>query len=114
VFFITVNAVLVGIYDKRRAEFQIYESIGIPRRKVYGKVIRELLLMSGMGMVLGAALAFAAITLLNVFLYASSGLQLYYYHPWALGSWLICNGMIILPSTMLRVRGIAGNKSTEI
>ncbi|MBR4082662.1 MAG: ABC transporter permease [Lachnospiraceae bacterium] len=106
VFFITINAVLVGIYDKRKSEFQIYESIGIPKAKIRRKVVGELLIMSGVGMVLGLILAFVAITLLNVCLFAKDGLQLYYYHPWALGSWLICNAMILIPSILLRLRAI--------
>ncbi len=106
VFFITINAVLVGIYDKRKSEFQIYESIGIPKSKIRRKVVGELLVMSGVGMVLGIGLAFAAITLLNVFVFAKDGLHLYYYHSWALGSWLICNIMILIPSILLRLRAI--------
>ncbi len=106
VFFITINAVLVGIYDKRKSEFQIYESIGIPKTKIRRKVVGEMLIMSGVGMVLGIALAFMAITLLNVCVFAKDGLQLYYYHPWALGSWLICNLMILIPSILLRLRAM--------
>ncbi len=106
VFFITINAVLVGIYDKRRTEFQIYESIGIPRKMIYWKVTKELMLISGMGMLLGMLLLFVTIALLNACLFAKDGLQLYYYHPWAIGSWLICNGMILIPSIFLRLRGI--------
>lgn len=107
VFFITINAVLVGIYDKRKSEFQIYESIGIPKSKIRRKVVGELVIMSGVGMVLGLALALVAITLLNVLLFAKDGLHLYYYHPWALGSWLICNLMILVPSILLRLRAIS-------
>lgn len=107
VFFITINAVLVGIYDKRASEFMLYESIGIPRRRIYRKVVEELLLITGIGMVLGIALAFLTITLLNLFIYHKSGLQLYYYHPWSLYSWLLCNGMILVPSILIRLRGIA-------
>lgn len=110
VFFITINAVLVGIYDKRKSEFQIYESIGIPKSKICRKVVGELVIMSAVGMVLGLALAFVTITLLNVFLFAKDGLHLYYYHSWALGSWLICNAMILIPSILLRLRAI--NKSS--
>lgn len=106
VFFITINAVLVGIYEKRKAEFQIYESIGIPKAKIRRKVVGELLIMSAVGMVLGLLLAFMVITLLNVCIFAKDGLQLYYHHPWAIGSWLICNMMILLPSMLLRLRGI--------
>lgn len=106
VFFITINAVLVGIYDKRKSEFQIYESIGIPRAKMRRKVVGELMIMSGVGMALGLVLAFMVITLLNTCLFAKDGLNLYYYHPWALGSWLICNGMILIPSILLRLRAI--------
>lgn len=106
VFFITINAVLVGIYDKRKSEFQIYESIGIPKAKIRRKVVGELVIMSGVGMVLGFILAISAITLLNVCLFAKDGLQLYYYHPWAQGSWLICNAMILIPSILLRLRAI--------
>ncbi|MBR6664702.1 MAG: ABC transporter permease [Lachnospiraceae bacterium] len=106
VFFITINAVLVGIYDKRKSEFQIYESIGIPKSKIRRKVVGELVIMSAVGMVLGLALAMGMITLLNVCIFAKDGLQLYYYHPWALGSWLICNAMILIPSILLRLRAI--------
>ncbi len=106
VFFITINAVLVGVYDKRKSEFQIYESIGIPKSKIRRKVVGELVIMSGVGMVSGILLAFVVITLLNVCIFAKDGLQLYYYHPWALGSWLICNGMILVPSILLRLRAI--------
>lgn len=109
VFFITINAVLVGIYEKRRAEFQVYDSIGIPRKRIGQKVIRELVLMSGIGMIMGGVLAVFTIFLLNTFFYAGSGLQLYYYHPWALSSWLICNGMILIPSILLRLRGMRRN-----
>ncbi|MBQ9767846.1 MAG: ABC transporter permease [Lachnospiraceae bacterium] len=112
VFFITVNAVLVGIYEKRKNEFRIYESIGIPRKKIYKKVVGELVLMSGIGMVLSLLLAFVAITLLNLFVYEKNGLQLYYYHSWAFGSWIICNAMILVPSILLRIRGIARNRET--
>lgn len=106
VFFITINAVLVGIYDKRKSEFQVYESIGISKSQIRRKVIGELVIMSGVGMILGFVLAFGAITLLNVCIFAKDGLQLYYYHPWALGSWLICNVMILIPSILLRLRAI--------
>jgi len=106
VFFITINAVLVGIYDKRKSEFQIYESIGIPKSKIRRKVVGELVTMSSGGMILGFIFAVLAITLLNVCLFAKDGLQLYYYHPWALGSWLICNAMILIPSILLRLRAI--------
>lgn len=112
VFFITINAVLVGIYDKRKSEFQLYEAIGIPRRKVKGKVVRELLLINGIGMVFGVVLIVAAIAFLNLFVYRGTGLHLYYYHPWALWSFLICNGMILFPSIVLRLRWIAKNRET--
>ncbi len=106
VFFITINAVLVGVYDKRRSEFQIYESIGIPKAKTRQKVIGELLIMSGVGMILGLILALGVITLLNICIFARDGLQMYYYHPWAVGSWLICNGMILVSSMLLRLHAI--------
>ena len=106
VFFITINAVLGGSYDKRKSEFQIYESIGIAKSKICRKVVGELVMMSAVGMVLGFVLAMGVITLLNVCIFAKDGLQLYYYHPWALGSWLICNAMILIPSILLRLRAI--------
>ena len=110
VFFITINAVLLGIYDKRKSEFQIYKSIGIPQKKIGWKVIKELVLMSVIGMVLGILMAFFVIAFINIFVYAESGLQLYYYHPWALGSWVVCNVMILVPSIILRLRGIGKNR----
>lgn len=113
VFFITVNAVFVGIYEKRGSEFMVYESIGIPRRRIYGKVVKELVLITGIGMVLGIVLAFLAITLLNLFLYHKSGLQLYYYHPWSLVSFLACNLLILIPSIIIRLRGAAKCREIE-
>lgn len=107
VFFITVNAVFVGIYEKRKSEFMIYESIGIPRRRIYGKIVGELVLVTGIGMFLGIALSFLVITLLNLFIYQKSGLQLYYYHPWSLRAWLVCNMMILVPSMLIRLRSVA-------
>lgn len=109
VFLITINAVLVGIYDKRKSEFQIYACIGIPRKRICRKVIQELVLMSGMGMLLGMVLAVCVIALLNGFIYREDGLHLYYYHPWSASAWLICNGMILVPSILLRLRGIRKN-----
>ncbi len=106
VFFITINAVLVGIYDTRNGEFHIYESIGIPKAKIRRKVVGELLIMSGVGMIIGMILSFAAITLLNVFVFAKDSLQLYYYHPRALWAWLVCNIMILIPSIVLRLRAL--------
>ena len=104
VFFITVNAVLVGIYDKRKSEFLLYDNLGISRKRIKGKVISELALFSLIGMFFGAVLIVVTIAFLNRFVYGGTGLQLYYYHPWAAWSFVICNGMILLPSIAMRLR----------
>lgn len=106
VFFITINAVLVGIYEKRKHEFLLYRYIGIPLRRIYWKVTSELLLITGMGMLLGLILSIITITLLNKLLYEPMGLHLYHLHPWSVYSWLTCNILIITPSILFRLRAI--------
>lgn len=104
VFFVTINAVLVGIYEKRRSEFTLYHSIGIPEKKICRKVAKELALITLIGMLLGIALAFLVISILNLTVYRGTGLRLYYNDSWSIVSFLICNACILFPSVLLRIR----------
>lgn len=116
VFFITINAVLVGIYEKRKNEFILYHCIGIPKRAAYQKVTAELVLITAVGMGIGIVLAFLAIFLFNAFVYRGTGLRMYYFHPWSICSFLICNACVLFPSILLRCRMVKkiGKEALEI
>lgn len=104
VFFITINAVLVGIYDKRKNEFVLYRSIGIPEKAIYGKITKELVLMTVIGIIAGLIVSMLVIFLLNALVYRGTGLHLRYCHFWCVTSFFLCHLCILLPSLALRIR----------
>lgn len=107
VFVITTNAVFVGIYEKRRREFALYQGIGIPRSSLYKKVAKEILIMNGLGIILGIVFSLIVISVLNVFVYAKDGLSMRYYNRIALSAVIICDMAIIIPGIGLRIRTIS-------
>lgn len=107
VFVITTNAVLVGIYEKRRREFALYQGVGIPRSSLYRKVAKEILIMNGLGIILGIIFSLIVISILNVFVYAKDGLSMSYYNRTALSAVIICDMAIIIPGIGLRIRTIS-------
>jgi ABC-type antimicrobial peptide transport system permease subunit len=107
VFAITTNAVFVGIYDKRKHEFALYQGIGIPKKKIYRKVATEILCMNGMGLLLGAGFSFLVIRLLNDLEFSQNGLSMWYYHPMAMMATVCCDLAILIPGIGLRIRKIS-------
>lgn len=107
VFAITTNAVFVGLYDKRKHEFALYQGIGIPKKSIYKKVTFEILCMNGMGLALGAGVCMLVISLLNEWVYHQDGLSMWYYHPTAFLATLFCDLSIIIPGIGLRIRRIS-------
>lgn len=106
VFFITINAVLVGIYEARKNEFLLYHKIGISMKRIYGKIIAELTTIAIIGLISGFLLSSLCITILNRFVYYDNGLELSYFHPWSVVSFLSCNMLILIPSILFRIRAV--------
>lgn len=104
---ITANAVLVGIYDKRKNEFTLYSGIGIERKCIYRKIFNEILLMDILGILLCTAISILAITCLNTFLFGPSGLKLRYFNKTALAASICCNFAVLIPGTLLRIHSVA-------
>lgn len=110
VFAITTNAVFVGVYEKRKKEFVLYEAIGIAKKRIYQKVAKEILLMDGVGILLGGILTIIIVSLLNQFLFCSQGLVMRYFNATAFYATLFCNVAIILPGILLRFKFIRKSK----
>jgi ABC-type antimicrobial peptide transport system permease subunit len=107
VFAITTNAVFVGLYDKRKQEFALYQAIGIPKKRIYMKVTFEILYMNGIGIFVGAGLSMLVVSLLNGWVYHKDGLSMWYYHPTAFLATLLCDLAILIPGIELRIRRIS-------
>ncbi len=107
VFAITTNAVFVGIYDKRKHEFALYQGLGIPKKRIYQKVAREILAINGMGVLLGAGISYLVIRLLNELLFAKDGLSMWYFHPMAFLATVVCDLAILIPGIGLRIHKIS-------
>ncbi|TCT16041.1 ABC-type lipoprotein release transport system permease subunit [Natranaerovirga pectinivora] len=107
VFIITTNAAFVGLYDRRISEFELYHSLGIPKSTIRKKVIGEILLMNGMGILLCIAICITTIFFLNFFIFEPDGLRLRYYAPIALSATVISNIVILGICILLRLRTIS-------
>lgn len=107
VFAITTNAVFVGIYDKRKYEFALYQGIGIPKKRIYQKVVTEILCINGMGVLLGVVFSLLVIRLLNDLVFYQNGLSMWYYHPMAFIATVVCDLAILIPGIGLRIRKIS-------
>lgn len=101
---ITINAAFIGMYQHRQPEFAIYMAIGIPKRKVVGKVIKELLLIDLLGIITGGVVMFLGIYLLNELYLIPKGMQLFYYHSLSLLGMIVCNLVVWIPLVITRSR----------
>lgn len=101
---VTVNAAFVGMYRRRNVEFAVYRAIGVPRRRIIGKITAELLCMDAIALTAGGALFFIWLYLFNELVLYPSGKYLRYFHPAALGGLLFCNLMTIFPLAVTRSR----------
>jgi len=101
---ITMSAAFVGMYQQREPEFAVYRAIGISKGRVVGKIVKELILMDGIGMVLGGAMMLLAIYLSNHLVLIPKGWMLMYYHPTALIGLILCNVTALVPLMLTRSR----------
>ncbi len=101
---VTINAVFVGMYQKREAEYAVYRAIGIGRKRIRRKLICEILVMDLIGLLIGGIVCITALYLLNSLYFHPSGRHIFYYHPISLIGMLVCNGVVLIPLIFTRSR----------
>ncbi len=103
---ITINAAFLGMYQKRNYEIAVYRAIGISKKKIFWKLVKEILLLDVISLVCGGIVTFFTIYILNnAFLY-DAGKYLSYFHPMALMGLMISNIISIMPLIFMRIRQI--------
>ncbi len=106
VFAITINAVFVSMYDKRKQEFLIYQGIGMGTFRICKKIIAEILILNGLGLLLGSVISISVVSSLNQFVYSKDGIRMWYYHKTAFIAVVLCNLAILIPGIGLRIHGV--------
>lgn len=101
---VTINAVFVGMYQRRNFEFAVYRAIGISKKRIVGKIVGELLCMDAIALAAGGAVFFSGLYLFNNLALYPAGKYLRYYHPMALFGLVLCNLAVIIPLIVTRAR----------
>lgn len=101
---VTINAVFVGLYQKREPEFAVYKAIGIGRKRIRRKLISEILVMDLIGILIGGIICITALYLLNRLYFQPSGRYIFYYHPVSLIGMVVCNAVVLIPLIFTRSR----------
>lgn len=101
---ITINSVMTGQYLKRTYEFGIYRAIGISKRKIMGKVGREILLTNSIANVIGLAVVLLTAYLLNELVYEKQGMDLLYCTKTGIAGFLLCEVLIVVPLIISKAR----------
>lgn len=101
---VTIHAIFVGVYQQRNYEFAVYRAIGIQKKQIIIKVIKELLLIDLIGIIIGGIVSFTGIFLINHLYLIPHGLRLCYYHPIALFGIVLCNFVAMVPLIFTRCR----------
>lgn len=110
---VIVNSVITGQYIKRTYEFGVYRAIGISKAGVYKKCTAEILLMNVIAIVFGAAIIMLLSYMLNELLYIPSGKYLPYYSEIGLKGFLLSNLLVVIPTVLLKGRGMSRADVTE-
>lgn len=103
---VTINAAFAGMYQKRNFELAVYRAIGISKRKIFGKIIGELVIIDIIALAAGAVVTLVFLYLFNNLVLYPVGKYLCYFHPTALFALLLCNITSLLPLVILRLRQI--------
>lgn len=101
---ITINAAFVGMYQKREFEFSVYRAIGIPRKSIIGKIVKELLLIDIIALIIGAVVTLIGVYFINNLVLYPEGKYLRYFNPIALYNMILCNAIVIIPLIVTRCR----------
>lgn len=101
---VTVNAAFIGMYQRRHFEFAIYRAIGMSKKEIIGKIVKELICIDGIAVVFGGGIFFLGLYLFNHLALYPVGKYLRYYHPLALAGALLCNLAVLIPLMVTRSR----------
>lgn len=110
---ITLNALFIGAYEKRKFEFCVYKAIGFSKREIRRKVISEILIIDALGMAVCTVLSMLSIFLINLLVMHPEGQWMKYYTNISLFMTLICNVVIIFPVILIRLKKIKKYDITE-
>lgn len=113
VFSVIVNSVITGHYIKRTYEFGVYRAIGISKAGIYKKCTAEILMMDVIAVVVGVILILLLSFLLNELLYIPTGKYLPYYSDIGLKGFLVSNLLVVVPTVLLKGRGMSRADITE-
>ncbi|MBR3760491.1 MAG: hypothetical protein IKK47_05850 [Ruminococcus sp.] len=101
---VTVNAVFVGMYQRREFEFAVYRAIGISKKQIIKKICGEILCMDAIVLTLGGIIFFIGLYLFNHLVLFPNGLYIVYYAPVAIIALILCNVMTVVPLIITRTR----------
>jgi ABC-type antimicrobial peptide transport system permease subunit len=110
---ITINAIMVGEYANRRAEFSIYKAAGFSKRDIIFKITKETLMVNLIGLGTGAILVALFVFTLNEAILFKRGMRLpYYCHESVI--WTIAGELaVIVPVIIFQVTQIRKHDITE-
>ncbi len=101
---VTINAAFVGMYQRRNFEFAVYRAIGISKRRIIGKIAKELLCMDLVALTVGGGVFFTMLYLFNNMVLYPAGKYLNYFHSLALIGMVLCNIMVVIPLIITRCK----------
>lgn len=101
---VTINAVFVGVYQKREYEFALYNAIGITKGEIVRKIVSEIFLMYVTALIAGGVLFFTGLYLLNNLVLYPEGKYLRYFEIKALTGLIISSVLVTLPVIITRTK----------
>lgn len=110
---VTLNALFVGAYQKRKFEFSVYKAVGFSKREINRKIISEVLIINLLGLISAAILTVLALFLINNIILYPEGLWMEYFSFKSLIIAAICDVMLIVPVIFLRIKKIKKYDVTE-
>ncbi|WP_167957571.1 ABC transporter permease [Anaerosporobacter faecicola] len=103
---ITIVATFLGTYQKRNYEFSVYKALGISRKKILWKVLKEVCLIHLLGLFLCFLIGFLVSFFANQFYYHTLGLHLRYFEFQPFLQTLLCSLGILIPVILFRIRDL--------
>lgn len=110
---VTLNAIFVGAYNKRKFEFSVYKAIGFSKKEINKKIISEILLINFIGLISAAILTVLSLLIINVIILYPQGMWMNYFHKTSMIVAMLCDIAIIVPVIFFRLRKIKKYDVTE-
>jgi ABC-type antimicrobial peptide transport system permease subunit len=110
---VTIHATFVGAYDKRKYEFSLYKALGYSNQQCLRKIAKEILYINLCRLILGSIILLLTVYFLNEFFLNTKGIPLLHFKLDALLATLLCDGIIIFPILLTRLRQLKKYNITE-